>query len=82
MKRNPLAFEFLFPGLLILSLAGQGLAQYEKKLKPYAKLMKPEVKVGDVASDFSLKSEDKLQTVTLSKLYSEKPVALIFGSYT
>lgn len=82
MKRNFWTFLFLILGFLIIGRARPGLAQYEKQLKPYAKLMKPDVKTGEVAPDFTLKSEDKQTTITLSKRYAEKPVALIFGSYT
>lgn len=37
---------------------------------------------GDMAPDFTLRSPDGKQTVTLSTLRTEKPVVLIFGSYT
>jgi len=40
------------------------------------------LKVGDVAPDFTLKSPDGKRTVTLSDYRGEKPVALVFGSYT
>ena len=39
-------------------------------------------RVGDKAPDFTLKSPDGKQTVTLSKLIGKKPVVLVFGSYT
>ena len=38
--------------------------------------------VGEAAPDFSLKTLDGKATVTLSKFKGEKPVFLIFGSYT
>jgi hypothetical protein len=38
--------------------------------------------VGDAAPDFQLSTADKKSTVQLSSLRSEKPVVLIFGSYT
>jgi hypothetical protein len=38
--------------------------------------------VGDSAPDFSLKTLDGKATVTLSSFKGEKPVVLIFGSYT
>ena len=38
--------------------------------------------VGDAAPDFALKTIDRSRTVTLSEELREKPVALIFGSYT
>ena len=37
---------------------------------------------GDVAPDFTLKSPDGKSTVTLSQFRGQKPVALVFGSYT
>ena len=40
------------------------------------------IKAGDRAPDFTLKSPDGKQTVTLSSFRDEKPVALVFGSYT
>ncbi len=40
------------------------------------------LKVGDQAPDFTLSSPDKKQTATLSKSLNDKPVALVFGSYT
>ena len=82
MEKNFWAFSFLLSGLLVLGAVGMVFGQQGKQLKPYAKLMKPDVKVGDAAPDFTLKSEDKKNVVTLSKLFAEKPVALIFGSYT
>ena len=38
--------------------------------------------VGDLAPDFTLRTQDGLSTVTLSALRGEKPVVLIFGSFT
>jgi hypothetical protein len=37
---------------------------------------------GDVAPDFSLLKLDKSETIRLSTLASQKPVVLVFGSYT
>ena len=37
---------------------------------------------GDMAPDFTLKSPDGKREVTLSDYRGEKPVALVFGSYT
>jgi hypothetical protein len=39
-------------------------------------------KVGDLAPDFSLKSLDGESTTELSAFRNNKPVVLIFGSYT
>lgn len=38
--------------------------------------------VGDMAPDFSLETLDHQSTVTLSSFRGEKPVVLVFGSYT
>ena len=40
------------------------------------------LKVGDVAPDFQLKSPDGKKEVKLSDYQGKKPVALVFGSYT
>jgi hypothetical protein len=37
---------------------------------------------GDIAPDFSLLKLDKTDTIRLSTLASQKPVVLVFGSYT
>jgi hypothetical protein len=41
-----------------------------------------QLKKGDVAPDFTLKSPDGKKTITLSDFQGKKPVALVFGSYT
>ena len=38
--------------------------------------------IGDTAPDFSLPAVDGSRTVSLAAEYRERPVALIFGSYT
>jgi len=40
------------------------------------------VHVGDAAPDFTIKTLDGKETVTLSAFRGKKPVVLIFGSYT
>ena len=40
------------------------------------------LKVGDIAPDFYLKTADGLRTVSLSSFRGKSPVVLIFGSYT
>ena len=39
-------------------------------------------KAGDIAPDFELSDVNGSNTVTLSQFRGEKPVALVFGSYT
>jgi len=48
----------------------------------YRDLMAAKVAEGDLAPDFELPSLDGDTTVRLSSLLRERPVALIFGSYT
>lgn len=38
--------------------------------------------IGDMAPDFALLTLDKSETVRLSTLTAQKPVVLVFGSYT
>jgi hypothetical protein len=40
------------------------------------------LRVGDVAPDFALPTHDKSETVRLADFRGEKPVVLVFGSYT
>jgi hypothetical protein len=40
------------------------------------------LKVGDAAPDFTLKTSDRSAEVRLSSFRGQKPVALIFGSHT
>jgi len=48
----------------------------------YRNLMTAKVAVGDLAPDFELPRLDGSATVRLGALAEERPVALIFGSYT
>jgi hypothetical protein len=41
-----------------------------------------DLKVGDLAPDFSLLSQDKTRTLQLSSIDRRQPVVLVFGSYT
>lgn len=43
---------------------------------------KGHVVVGDMAPDFSLESPDHQSTFQLSSMRGQKPVVLVFGSYT
>ena len=40
------------------------------------------VKPGDIAPDFTVKTVDTKEPKQLASLWSDKPVALVFGSYT
>ena len=48
----------------------------------YRDLMTATVRQGDVAPDFELERHGEPGTVRLSALWRERPVALVFGSYT
>ena len=41
-----------------------------------------QLSVGDAAPDFALPTPDSSRVVKLSEVWRERPVALIFGSYT
>jgi hypothetical protein len=75
--------------IVIRSLAAAALLQ----LQPTVSAQRPgaggrivrradTIKPGDRAPDFQLKTLDGQIDVQLSKLYQDRPVALIFGSYT
>jgi hypothetical protein len=79
------------------SVAGQVVAQVRGEGTPddspltlqdvlasadYRDLMTAKVAMGDVAPDFELPSLDGERTVRLAELRAERPVALVFGSYT
>ena len=53
-----------------------------KSHKLQVKLDKKAPKTGDVAPDFTLFDVTGTQSVTLSDFRGQKPVALVFGSYT
>jgi hypothetical protein len=40
------------------------------------------LRVGDPAPDFTLPTRDRTQQVTLSSFRGDRPVVLVFGSYT
>jgi len=48
----------------------------------YRDLMTAKVAEGEPAPDFELPSVDGDRTVRLADLRAERPVALVFGSYT
>ena len=48
----------------------------------YRNLMTAKVAVGDLAPDFELPRLDGDSTVRLSSLVEDRPVVLVFGSYT
>ena len=79
------------------SVAGQVVAQIRGQSTPddspltlqdvmasadYRDLMTAKVAEGELAPDFELPSRDGGGTVRLADLRAERPVALVFGSYT
>jgi hypothetical protein len=69
---------------------GRGMAPKDSPLtvqdvmtrEDYRDLMTPKVAEGDLAPDFELPRVDGDGTIRLASLLAERPVALIFGSYT
>ena len=53
-----------------------------KYLKSQKKLDRVAPKAGDIAPDFTLSDVSGERSVTLSNFRGDKPVALIFGSFT
>ena len=45
-------------------------------------MARPVPKVGDHAPDFTLKTVDGAMTITRSKFHPDKPLVLVFGSFT
>jgi hypothetical protein len=75
---------------MVLSRLREGLAPKDSPLTledvmsraDYRDLMTPKVAEGDHAPDFELARLDGDGKVRLASLLEERPVALIFGSYT
>ena len=69
---------------------GRGLAPKDSPLTlqdvladpGYRDLARPKVAVGDIAPSFELPLVGGTDTMRLSRLLDERPVALVFGSYT
>jgi AhpC/TSA family len=76
MRQSPAAFSAVMSRLpsaifLITPFKPMWLSAREGRLK-----------VGDRAPDFTLEAYDKRSTVQLSAFKGQKPVVLVFGSYT
>lgn len=88
-KGSPVDPRWSLPGML-LSRLRDGLAAEGSPLTlqdvmardDYRDLMTPKVDVGDEAPDFSLPRLEGGGDVRLSELLRQRPVALVFGSYT
>ncbi len=83
---------FLAVGLAASVLLCQGIATAQRPGRPSSQrpsTRRPgdmrtndKLKVGDRAPDFTLKTPDGKKSVTLSEHKGNRPVALVFGSYT
>ena len=90
-RGSPVDPRWSVPGMIVSNLRhGRGLAPKDSPLTlqdvmaspEYLDLRTPDVAEGDPAPDFELRRLDGEGTVRLSSLCAEKPVALVFGSYT
>lgn len=90
-RGSPVDRRWSVPGMILTQLRhGRANAPKDSPLTmqdvitsdDYRNLMTAKVSVGDVAPDFDLPRSDGAGTVRLSTLNAERPVALVFGSYT
>jgi len=90
-RGSPVDRPWSVPGMIISMLRhGRGNAVKGSPLtlqdvmthEGYRDLMNAKVAEGDFAPDFELMRVDSPGKVRLTSLLSERPVALIFGSYT
>lgn len=90
-RGSPVDRRWSVPGMVLSQLRhGRGNAPKDSPLTlqdvigspDYRNLMTAKVAVGDLAPDFELPRLDGSATVRLGDLTAERPVALIFGSYT
>jgi hypothetical protein len=83
------AKRWLKVGAFVLGVAALGAFGYYEALKrawirynEYGIRSGGSLKVGDLAPDLELQSADGSGARKISDLYREKPVVLVFGSYT
>lgn len=90
-RGSPVDPPWSVPGMIASMLRhGRGNAPADSPLTlqdvvasaDYRELMTPKVTEGDFAPDFDLPHVDGETTVRLTSLLAERPVALVFGSYT
>jgi len=90
-RGSPVDPRWSVPGMIVSRLRhGRGMAPKDSPLtvqdvmtrEDYRDLMTPKVAEGDLAPDFELPRVDGDGTIRLASLLAERPVALIFGSYT
>jgi hypothetical protein len=88
-RGSPVDPRWSVPGM-VLSRLRDGLAAEGSPLTledvmaraDYRDLMTPKVDVGDAAPDFALPQLEHGSELRLCSLLAERPVALVFGSYT
>jgi hypothetical protein len=90
-KGSPVDRRWSVPGMVLSRLRhGKSLAPKDSPLtlqdvlasEDYRDLSTPKVAEGDLAPDFELPLLGREDTARLSTLVAERPVALVFGSYT
>jgi hypothetical protein len=90
-RGSPVDPPWSVPGMIVSLLRhGRGNAPKDSPLTlqdviardDYRELMTPKVTEGDLAPDFELPHVDGETTLRLASLLAERPVALVFGSYT
>ena len=68
---------------IVLLIVSSSLAQERRPARGNRPIRQPDkIKVGDQAPDFALKTVDGKETIKLSSFRGDRPVALVFGSYT
>lgn len=93
MKQIIALFTILALGYATSEVWSQGKSEMGRRQQPgasrlgpagreSAKLRGSAPQVGEVATDFQLKSADGERAETLAELRAKKPVVLLFGSYT
>jgi hypothetical protein len=88
-RGSPVDRRWSVPGMVV-SQVRHGLAPEDSPLRvkdvmaspDYRDLMTPKVAEGDLAPDFELPTLEGGETVRLASLLEQRPVALVFGSYT
>ena len=88
-RGSPVDRPWSVPGM-IASRLRHGLAPKDSPLtlqdvlasEDYRDLCTPKVAEGELAPDFELPTLDGDRTIGLAGLLAERPVALVFGSYT
>jgi hypothetical protein len=90
-RGSPVDRRWSIPGMIVSRLRhGRGLAPKDSPLTlqdvmtraDYRDLRTPKVAEGDLAPDFELPRLDGEGTERLTSRLAERPVALVFGSYT